>query len=215
MRGVRFNDYHTGNDWRLILNAKSLTPPEPKTNYITVDGRDGDIDLSEALTGEVKYENRTASFTFLLTEGTYLEREALINEITGYLHGRVMEITTDDDPLHYLSGRCKITDVSNVNSFGSISIEANCDPWRYSINDTILNHTITKATEIICPNFGTKSLIPELTVTGDISIAFDNQVVSLASGTHKITDLIVRNGGKILNVSGSGTLVIKYREAVL
>lgn len=38
MRGVKFGEFHTAEDWDLILNAKSLTPPVPKTNYIAVEG---------------------------------------------------------------------------------------------------------------------------------------------------------------------------------
>ena len=122
MRGVRFGVYHTAEDWGLILNDKSLTPPVPKTTYIQVEGRDGDLDFSEALTGEIRYNNRVASFTLLATDGTYTDREELISEILGALHGKKVNIVLDDKPDYYLVGRCQVTEVTNNKAYGTIKV---------------------------------------------------------------------------------------------
>ena len=45
MREVVFGDNHTAEDWGLILNAKTISPPTPKVVKISVDGRDGDLNL--------------------------------------------------------------------------------------------------------------------------------------------------------------------------
>ena len=58
----------------MILNEKSYPPPTPKTLYVEVDGRDGDLDLSEGLIGEIKYNNRQAVYKFIMTNGTYQDR---------------------------------------------------------------------------------------------------------------------------------------------
>ena len=46
MRGVKFGENHTAEDWGLILNAKTINPPTPKYIKVAVDGRDGDLNLS-------------------------------------------------------------------------------------------------------------------------------------------------------------------------
>ena len=74
LRGVQFGDHHTANDWSLILHEKIVSPPKPKTNYVSVPGRDGDLDLTEALSDVVNYQDRTASYTFLLTDGSHADR---------------------------------------------------------------------------------------------------------------------------------------------
>ena len=71
LRGLQFGDYHTADDWNLILHEKIVAPPVPKTNYVSVSGRDGDLDLTEALSDVVNYQDRKASFTFLLISSIF------------------------------------------------------------------------------------------------------------------------------------------------
>lgn len=216
LRGVKFGDYHTVEDWGLVLNSKNLTLPVPKIVYIPIEGRDGDLDLSEALTGEVKYENRIASFTFLLTDGTYSDREELISEITRVIHGKRLSIIIDDEPDRYLDGRCALVDVSNTKAYGVIVIECNCNPWKYARSETTLTITATSSnTEVILTNFGGKSLIPDIMVSGDITLIIDDSTHVLSTGDYKITDLILKSGKTTVKVKGFGTITFKYREAIL
>ena len=215
MRGIYFGQYHTAEDWGLILNAKSLTPPEPKTTYITIEGRDGDLDLSEALTGEIKYNNRLASFSFLVTDGTYSEREELIDQIVGIVHGRKLQIVTDDKPDHYLSGRCKITKRSNTKAYGIIEIECNCDPWFYKATETYRSFTISSDTDVILVNNGIKTVTPDIDVTGTVTLAYGSKSVSLSTGSYKLTDLQLKTGNTIISLGGSGSISFTYREGVL
>lgn len=217
MRGVQFNEYHTAEDWDLILTSKTLTPPTPKTVYVSVDGRNGDLDLSEALTGEIRYENRLASFIFLATEGNYAEREALISTIISKLHGKTLTITLPDYPDYYLTGRGTITERINDKAYGSITIECNCEPWLYSKTEAIRSVTVenNNSSTILLNNQGVKTVTPELEVNGSVTIKFNNSSVALATGTYKLTDLKVRSGNTSVTVQGSGSVTFKYREAIL
>lgn len=216
LRGVQFNTYHTGTDWKLTLNSKKLPPPEPKEVNISVDGRDGDLDLSEALTGEIKYNNRPASFVFIATEGSYLDREELIREMTREIHGRTCKITIDDDKEHYLRGRCKIVSTTNTNAYATIEVECNCDPYRYALNETVRTFDLTDQTiEILLTNRGRKTVIPEVEIEGNITLAFDEYQISVSSGPYKFPDLVVPTGDKLITLSGSGKITFRYREGVL
>lgn len=215
MRGVYFGEFHTAEDWDLILNAKSLTPPVPKTTYISVEGRDGDLDLSETLPGEIRYKNRDASFTFLLTEGSYSERETLLDQIASVVHGKRLNIIDPDKPDYYLNGRCTLKTRLNNKAYGSITIEAHCDPWFYAITETRRSFTISSETSIALTNNGGKTLTPEVVVTGSINLAFNNTSVSLSAGTYKLTGLKLKTGNTVITASGSGTVTFVYREGVL
>lgn len=216
MRGILFSDYHSFRDWNMILNGNVITLPEPKVYKISVDGRDGDIDMSEGLTGEIKYNNASAVFTFLLTEGTYSERQTIIDNIVKYVHGKNHKIITDDDIAHYYYGRCKVTDKRNGLAYGTITIECDLEPWRYSVAETIVTVNLTSTAQTISLyNSGVKTLIPELTVVGSATIIFDNHSNSLSDGTYKIVDLRLKTGATPITVSGSGTLKIVYREGSL
>lgn len=216
LRGIKFGEYHTADDWHLTLNANSLAPAEPKTNFISIDGRDGDIDATEALTGEIRYNNREASFTFIMTDGTMADREDLLTEIYLQIHGRKLNIIRPDDPLHYLVGRCQISNVENLGTYGTFEVTANCEPWRYNIIETV-RHTVITSERLEFPiiNKGRKTIIPELVVTGSVNIEYGTLKLALDTGTYKATDLIFKTGTHLLTVYGSGELTVKYREAVL
>lgn len=59
-RGVLINDEHTLRDWgAAITNSDVISMPEPNTTYLEIPGRNGRLDLSESLTGDVTFSNRT------------------------------------------------------------------------------------------------------------------------------------------------------------
>lgn len=216
MRGVKFGDYHTYEDWKLILNAKNISPPSPKIVKVQVDGRDGDINLSRTLTGEMKYSNREASFTFLVTEGSQEEREELINSIVNLLHGNEMQIIEPDDLDHYLFGEIVVTNTTNDKAYGTIEISADLEPYRYSNSE--VNRTITASetkVDVVLNNTGRKTVTPTLTVDGVVNLEFGSSSASLETGTYKLSNLNLRSGGTVVTISGTGTVVFTYREAVI
>lgn len=216
MRGIQIGEYHTGEDWGLLLNSKSVNPPTPKVVTVTVDGRDGDLDLSEALTGEIRYNNREASFGFLLTEGTQIERENLIDEIINAVHGLRTNIILPDDPDHYLVGRCSVSEVKNDRAYGSLRIVANCEPYRYSLIEVTRTITATETpTDFALHNSGRKTVTPTLEVTGSVTLVYGTTSVGLETGTYKLPSLLLKRGATTLTISGSGKVVFTYREAVV
>ncbi|MBO7326491.1 MAG: hypothetical protein J6U74_03160, partial [Clostridia bacterium] len=67
MKGIKFGDYHSYDDFRLILASKEIGAPSVKTRKIEIEGADGDLDLTDFF-GEPKYENVTHKFTFSTME---------------------------------------------------------------------------------------------------------------------------------------------------
>lgn len=216
MRGVYFGDYHTVNDWNLILSEKTIDPPTPKIVSINIDGRDGTLDLSRALTGEMMYENRSASFTFLITEGNQNDRASLIQTIINEIHGRRLQIIEPDSPDYYLIGECTVSDVINNKAYGSFTVSADCEPYYYYSNETIRTLAVNnESIEIVLTNSGRKNIIPVIQIIGSIDLVYDNTSVSLSEGTYKLTSLSLKPGATIVKVSGSGAVVFSYREARL
>lgn len=218
LRGVQFGDYQTAEDWSLIMHEKSVSPPIPKTNYVSVPGRDGDLDLTEALSDVVNYQDRTASFTFLLTEGSHADREALITEIVGKLHGQRMQIIdTDDYPDYYMIGRITVQDVANNNAYGVIKLQAVCNPWRYAINQTSRTVTVAQkdgTVSVVFTNSGYKTVTPTLTVTGSVTLTYGTTSTTLAAGTYTLPGLRFSPGVNTLTVAGAGTVQFVYTEAI-
>lgn len=217
MRGFNYDEIHTGDDWKLILNSKTITPPEPKTYEVDIDGRDGTLDLSESLAGEIKFKDRTITAVYLLTEGSRVERERLIRTITNYLNGRKRKIVEPDDLDHYFIGRSKITAVSNNQAYGSITVQSTCDPWRYSKDKISRYCQVNTSTpkKWIFTNDGARTAVPVITVTGFITIVVGGVAHSLTAGSYRLTALKFRSGVNEVSMYGSGSATFQYEEADL
>lgn len=131
MNGVKFGNYHSWDNWKLLLKSKSIGFPTPKTNVIDIPGANGSLDLTEALTGEVMYENRELSFTFLTTEKLSGQGWAdMISTIATALHGKRLDIILDDDSDLTYNGRCTIDAFATSSIKQEITIVCDCDPFK-------------------------------------------------------------------------------------
>ena len=208
----KFNTYY---DWNLYLTGKSITPPDPKTNYVELDGANGTLDLSESLTGEIAYKDRTLTASFFTEKGNRDERDKLMKYLTTILHGRKMKLIEPDDTDHYYFGRVKISKPTNTMSYLEFEIEATCEPWRYAINETNRRVDINSqtVTSVILNNNGRKTVCPDINVEGNVNLIIDGVVNSLSEGDYKISNLKLKYGVNTVGVSGSGSITFKYREA--
>lgn len=215
MREFILDKYHTWQDWRLTLTAQDVTPPEPKTNYLELDGANGSLDLTEALTGEVTYSDRTVKASFWTSEGTFQERLRVLQSIVNALHGKKVTIIAPDDPEHYFLGRVRVKSQAWDQVHTELTIEAVCDPWRYAIRETERRVDVSGAEDVVINNEGRKTLSPVLNVTGAVAITFNGATTQLTDGSYKITDLRLTPGVNVVGVSGSGSVTFVYREAML
>jgi hypothetical protein len=72
-----------------------------------------------------------------------------------------------------------------------------------------------EAIDVVIRNDGSQSVCPVITVTGTVSITDNGVTTELSDGSYKITDIRLKRGANVINVSGRGTVVFTYREAVL
>ena len=212
--------FNTWYDWRLILTDKDVTPPEPNTNYVTIDGVSGSLDLSEALTGEITYKDRTISASFWTNEGTFKERSDLLKKIVTALHGKKMKIIEPDDPSHYFYGRIKIKSVKNILPYAEFSIECTCEPWRYAIDDIVRRIDSktdeTLVTELILHNTGVKTVCPDIIISGSAIIKYGEFTTeALSEGSYKFSDIKLRQGVNVVTLVVNGSVTFMYKEADL
>ena len=208
--------FNTWYDWKLILTSKKISLAEPNTKLVQLDGMSGSLDLSEALTGEVTYKDRTITATFLTDYGNRKDREKLLQDITVALHGKKIKVVEPDDPDHYFYGRVKITSVNNILPYLEFKIEVMCEPWRYSNAEA--SRTVTASSEpitVVIRNQGIKTLIPEITVNGVVKLEYEGATIELSYGTYKVSDLKIKPGVNTITVSGNGSVTFKYREATI
>ena len=216
-RTIVFGGYNTAaNGW--TLTGWQLSPAEQKTYFVERNGGDGSWDLSTALTdGQPRYYDRTLTVTLEHSVGDRLSREAIIRQMVNQLDGIRTSIELPDDPFHYITGRLHVAREYNDPAHASVTVTAVCSPWKYSNLETTVTLTAATAKKTAqLVNNGRLAVVPTLTVTGSsVLVELGNLSKAMSAGTYQLPDLLLTPGTHTLTYSGSGTLTIKYREAVL
>lgn len=133
---VTFGEKNTWDDWHLIPTTRPVVlPPSVRTKYVEIPGMDGNIDITEALTGRPSYGNRTGSMEFI-TDVDFMSWEHLYSRIMNYLHGKRMKMTLEDDPGYYYEGRFSINQWKSDKLWSTITIGYDVGPWKRSTTST-------------------------------------------------------------------------------
>lgn len=211
MYSVNFGDKNSYNDFNLLLKPKTRPFPTPKTNYVSIEGRDGDLDLTTSLTGDVKYENISYSLEFYLKDKR-ADWETILLKLSTYLHGKKMNLSFSEDPDYYYVGRYTLNQVESDRNIGSITIDCVLEPYRYKKIETV--KTITGTGTLILSNTR-KWVMPKITSTESMQFIFEDKTFTV-NGTLQSPDIILKEGDNIIEVtSGAGTFTVTYREAKL
>lgn len=215
MRTVNFDDYNSYRDFGLILRPKKRPFPTPKTTYVSIEGRSGDIDLTDALTGDVSYENLTFPLEFNVIDPMNTWEEKL-RYISMRLHGKKMKVIFSEDPFYYYIGRITINELSSDRSLGILSLNCNFEPYKMAVHETVISKTVNKD-DVIILNNQRKWVMPIIESTGDVIFEFNNARFSISPNVPtQSPDFILKEGDNIVTiVSGSGKLTFTYREGVL
>lgn len=219
-RKIIFGDYNT-SEYGWTLSNWVLAPAVEKTSYVDKLGGDGSWDLSTALTdGTPTFSDRVLTATFERSDGTRLSREAEISYMINNLHGRRVDIHLPDDDTHHLSGRLHVVKEYNDLAHGAVSVSAVCDPWKYADNEKIvpLGTLGPTAKTVVVTNMGYRTVVPVITVTdegAEVQLTFGTKIRAFSAGDYKWPDLLLLPGRNSISLSGSGTVKLTYREAVL
>lgn len=217
-RKIVIGDYDTAaNGW--TLTGWELGSAEPKTNYVDRPSGDGSWDLSTALTdGIMRYRDRELTVTLECSEGTRQEREAAIRHMINQLDGLRWQIRLPDDDFHHVVGRVHVIREYNDLAHAAVTVTAVCEPWKYSNTETLVALAATSNKQTVqLINNGRRAVVPTLTVTsgGSVLLEYGTASRALSAGTYQWPELLLTPGSHAVRHSGSGTVTISYREAVL
>lgn len=213
MNGVKFDDKHSITDWDLLMTNKTIEEPEPITNYVEVPYMDGALDLTDCF-GTVRYSNRNITIDFDLFQQP-IEWFKLKTRIGNYLHGLKKKIIFDIDPEFYYLGRCRISSFTNDGVIAHITIECNCDPYKYKLQKTIKNYDVkigSSSKKIAVYNLK-RCVVPKIIVDRDTNIKFNNKTFFLSKGDNQILDIQLAEGENIFEILSTAKITFEYQEA--
>ena len=214
LNDVIFNDEKSAYDeWNIVLTKADIPLPEPKTSLVEIKGADGVLDLSEVLTGDILYNNRTITLTFEMMDDT--DYYDLISNISNYLHGRIVTISLTNDEDYYYVGRASINQWQCIKRQGIIVITVDAEPYKYSVTETTMIVNVANQTKTITLPNSRKRVCPKLNVTGTITLTINGVNYKLAEGKQQLSNFRLVEGNNVVKVSGNGTLTITYRQGEL
>lgn len=130
---ITFGTKNSWDDWRLIPTSRPfVAPPQVKTKYIEIPGTDGQIDISELMTGRPLYNMRSGSWEFIIRPEDWAFEDA-VSTIMTYLHGKSMRVILEDDPEWYYEGRLSVNQLKCDKAYNLITINYNLNPYKYSL----------------------------------------------------------------------------------
>lgn len=207
------NEKSSFYDWNIVLTKAEIPLPTPKTSIVDIKGADGVLDLSEVLTGDIQYNNRTIKLTFAMMDDT--DFYDLISNISNYLHGQKIKFTLNNDEDYYYIGRATINQWECVKRKGTIVISVDCEPYKYAVIETIKKVQVSNQTKTVTLSNSRKRVCPMLNVTGTITLTISGVQYELAEGEQQLINFRLVEGNNTIKVSGNGTLTISYRQGAL
>ncbi len=212
MKGVKFDNLHTYNDFSLILSAKKIGVPQPKTELLEVPGADELIDFTEFF-GDVKFDNRKLEFEFttLVPQSKFM---TLFSRIQNALNGKRMKIVLDEEPDFYYSGRVSVKEWLADKNIGKITIECDCDPYKLKKDKTIVSNIVSVEKTVILSNLR-KHVVPIFKSSAEIRIEFKGNSYSMSAGEARFPAIVLKEGETELKLKGNSNVTIEYQEGGL
>lgn len=212
---AKIGDFRT-DDLGLELYNLSIGAPKIKTSYVNLPLESKVLDLSDVVTGRPSYGARTITLYLGKKDRSPRNWIKAATELTRKIHGQRLPITLSIDPNYYYLGRiqCSSDKISYMRS--TYEITATCDPYKYAQAESSAvcgagtTAVLNSGDEIISPTFtaSTEGMTVALNGGAAYSVAQVGKAV-------KIPELLLLPGVNNVTVTGSGNVVLNWREGVL
>lgn len=211
MRGIYINGKYTG-DMDLVMTERNIGTPEAQTYKVDVPGRNGSLDLSEFLTGDIRYSNRTLNFKFIAA-GSREKILAVIDEMMLF-HGQQAEIILDDYLNYFYKGRVSVG-INDNGHYAELEMSVDAEPFRTARKKRSFSYTATSSKECLILNNG-MSIVPMVTTTAAVTIIRNDQRVSISAG-HSYMDNFFKleHGTNTFIIEGNATVTFEFTEVFI
>lgn len=233
--GITFDETHSFRDWGLRLKKIAIGIPKAKTEYVSVPGMNGDLDLSEAQNGGVKYEMRTLKFTFGARNCSYERWSGLLSQIASDLQGISKRIILDTDKGYYYTGRCEIETEKKNDVTAEIVISCKCEPYKISVDSSdepwkwdtfsFINGVIRNTSDItissgsgwqkVSLNGWVHNETLRIISNAEMKVRYRNSTYTIYTGENIMYDIVLYKGVNDLYFQGTGKVTLIHRGGML
>lgn len=217
---VKIGQWDAYEDWGLQLQPYQIPLPEPKTEYLSIAGGDGQIDLTEAA-GDVRYSNRTFTLTLQMLNAARPWTQ-LVSTVANAIHGKRLPVVFSRDSDWYYYARCKVMSLSSQAALGTIMIEINASPYKLASVVTTVSIDTSAGTATATLQNGRMPCYPTVTTNFACTINWGSQSQEVGIGKTHLTALCIPDGGISVAVTPvqasvgiARACVISYRQGSL
>lgn len=223
--GITIGYKHTYRDFGLVMTSKVITPPQAQKHLVNVVGRNGALDLTEVATGNVRYNNRTITATFV-SQIDVENLPVLYSDLQNYIQGQKLRFVFDDDLAFYWLGRASISmEIDGMH--GAFTLTAEVEPYKYNITTSeedwlwdpfdFEQGVINEFSDIEVD--GTREVVilaserwenPIITATNAMRVTFNGNTYNLVEGSQVMYEIILTEGEQKLTFEGNGNVSINY-----
>lgn len=225
---------HTYDSWGMLqVGPAIVSPPKVQTKFIEVTGRDGSLDYTTALDGNVHYESREFGIT-LRCVAHRDELQRIYSKILTYVHGRKLRAICDDDQNYYWEGRFECKKPKwNKRGYWEIEIIGTVDPYKYNLSSTMgdwlwdpfvfetdiawdyANIEIDEEGEIVIVT-SSMPTTPIFRLSAPMRMMVnDGMEYDLPKGDSTIPGMVLKDTDTTLKFYGTGTVTIGFRGGSL
>lgn len=209
-KGVTIGGRHTYRDLGLTLvdGSEQVGLPEIQAYQVEVPGRDGLLDLTEALTGGVAFRNRECSWEFVDARERGERTEALA-ALANAVHGRRLAFQLDERP--GLTGRGRFSaEVSEDRlGFTRLRLTADCDP--YLMREPVTLKVNAAGGIAVSLEGGRMPACPTFEVASETLVSMGDASARLQPGAWRVSDLWLSEGRSVVYLNsylGDGNVPI-------
>lgn len=210
------NDVDIQDQYGFWLKWRVLSAPTPQLDYQVIPGKNGRLDLSEAL-GDVYYDNRTLELGMTHPDDDwYADYELLVS----VFHGKNCYIKFGNDSEWYWYGRVLVGEY-NAREHG-LSMTATVFPFKLATQETEVETVVTATSQsnaqTISLQNGRMKVTPKVTVTGatnGVNLKWGTNTTTLGNGEYYVTGLALGEGTLDVLAWGDGTVTFTYRQGAL
>lgn len=244
MNELTFEVVASGNTYKLSDFGLTLTDslkkamPSVQSYSVNIPGRNGALDLSEALTGSPVFGDRQITYTIggLKETGEWIRQ---ISSLANAIHGKRVKVYESDDPGYYWVGRMAVQTSlpSRSARIASFDCILTAEPFKWEIQDSTedwvwdtfdfdegiarsyKNVAISGTTSVTVIGSQFNSDVVVKTSAAGMTVTYtqngESVQISLAKGKNTVYGLMLKEGENTLVFTGTGTVDIIYRGGSL
>lgn len=214
MYGMKIGEFHSYKDFGLVPTSKPVVNlPSPKLEYLDIPGRQGEIDITESLTGEVIYEMRTGSFEFLVSDMD--KWQEVYRKLLSTVHGKKINLILDTEKDYVYKGRLWVSEFKSDKNYSLITLEYKLEPYKYRLeylkNGEFIHRidkiAITSSKSITLTFDSDMTIVPEFhnRTENVLTLNFQGKKFTLPKGMSRFPEV---RGRKDLTLSFAGNSII-------